>query len=172
MTAGARAGDTTIGNNPEAEISSFNGMTPTTNIPYTLLNISIKYDTYAHIIANKRNLVNGEPVYATDTQTLYILYNNQLVALSNAGTFSAGNIMEMKGTKSLRSASIDLLEEPVDEKSDIATINKSLRIISAFACNDENLDAAATHNFIELGNYSDDTINLDNVLNFNSNIFL
>lgn len=163
MTAGARAGDTTIGNNPEAEISSFNGMTPTTNIPYTLLNISIKYDTYAHIIANKRNLVNGEPVYATDTQTLYILYNNQLVALSNAGTFSAGNIMEMNNTKGMRSASVAVSSEDLtdNEKSDTATINKSLRIISAFACKDENLDAAATHNFIELGNYSDNIINLN-----------
>lgn len=160
MTSGARAGDSTIGNNPYATLDDFTGLTPG-NTPYTVSNISIKCDTYANLNANKRNLINGEPVYATDTQTLYILYNNILLSLVGGGTFSAGNIMEMKGSKSLRSASVDLLEKPIEEKSDIATINKSLRIISAFACKDENLDAAATHNFIELGNYSDAVISLD-----------
>ena len=158
MTAGARAGDSTVGNDPYATIADFNGLTPG-NTPYTLSNISIKYDTFANLNANKNHLINGELAYATDTQTLYILHNNILVSLLSANNYSAGNIMEIPSTKMLRTLNVE--QEQPNIKNDIATINKNLRIISAFACKDENLDAAATHNFIELGNYSDTTIDLD-----------
>jgi hypothetical protein len=106
MTAGARAGDSTVGNDPYATIADFNGLTPG-NTPYTLSNISIKYDTFANLNANKNHLINGELAYATDTQTLYILHNNILVSLLSANNYSAGNIMEIPSTKMLRTLNVE-----------------------------------------------------------------
>jgi hypothetical protein len=49
----------------------------------TIPNISIKVDTLANFSANYRNLIDGELIWISDKNSLYIYINGNFVSISN-----------------------------------------------------------------------------------------
>ena len=149
ISAGIRAGDSTVGNDVNVDILNMNTMT-SKNVPYNVQNIAIKYDLLSNFQNNRSKLVNGEPVFATDQQQLYIFYNNNLIPINGDNTYSAP--IPLMTQHAVNIISTDSPQE----------INKFLKIRSCFYTDKENLDAAATHNFIELTNTGDNNLNISN----------
>ena len=57
-----------------------------TELLYTVPNISVKYDTIENFGKNKRNLIDGELIWITDKNSLYIYLNNSFIPISNGGS--------------------------------------------------------------------------------------
>ena len=53
------------------------------HIKYTIPNISVKTDTMANFSQNYRNLIDGELIWMTDKNSLYIYINGKFVSISN-----------------------------------------------------------------------------------------
>lgn len=53
------------------------------HLNYTIPNISIKTDTMANFSSNYRNLIDGELIWMTDKNSLYIYINGKFVSISN-----------------------------------------------------------------------------------------
>lgn len=53
------------------------------HLKYTIPNISVKTDTMANFSANYRNLIDGELIWMTDKNSLYIYINGKFVSISN-----------------------------------------------------------------------------------------
>lgn len=54
-----------------------------TDLLYTVPNISVKHDTLENFSKNKRNLIDGELIWITDKNSLYIYLNNKFTPISN-----------------------------------------------------------------------------------------
>ena len=154
ISAGVRAGDATIGNDVNVDIESMTNMTHN-KVSYTVQNIAVKTDVLANFQNNRSKLVDGEPVFATDQQTLYIFYNNNLIPVTN--NYAAGNILETKTIQPIVNNNPEIVALDTTQE-----INKHLHIRSCFYNDDLNLDAAATHNYIELYNSSENNLDISN----------
>lgn len=53
------------------------------HLKYTIPNISVKTDTMANFSQNYRNLIDGELIWMTDKNSLYIYINGKFVSISN-----------------------------------------------------------------------------------------
>lgn len=53
------------------------------HLKYTIPNISVKTDTMANFSSNYRNLIDGELIWMTDKNSLYIYINGKFVSISN-----------------------------------------------------------------------------------------
>lgn len=160
------------------------------SLPNTVPNISIKCDTLVNFGQNRRNLIDGELIWITDKNSLYIYYSNKFIPISNSsGGITPEDDMTQEDIEKLYFNYLGLVNKDdvqyrmeVNENGNIIVYNSQnydgvignkgnygsyisdyLRINSVFiGGEDTNLDSfsACSHNFVELANASDKDINL------------
>lgn len=62
-------------------------------LPNTVPNIGIKCDTLENYSKNRRNLIDGELIWITDKNSLYIYYANKFIPISNTSGGGGGEII-------------------------------------------------------------------------------
>jgi hypothetical protein len=202
---GAIAGDSSIGGrtgimssatpinpNPDSEDEEETTEIEPTHLTYTVPNISVKVDTLENFSKNYRNLLNGELIWISDKQSLYIYINGKFVAISNGSDVPTPEDMTQDDIEKLyfnhlgfTNSKDEQYRMEVNENGNIIVYNTAnydgsigdkgtygsyisdyLRINSIFLGGvNTKLDSfsACTHNYVELANGSTEDINLNGI---------
>lgn len=201
---GAIAGDSSVGArtqlmaaavpiNPNGEDEPSEQDFEPNKLGYTVPNISVKYDTLANFQSNKKNLIDGELIWITDKNQLYIYLQGKFTPISNGSSSTIDDDMTKSDIEELYFSHLGLTDSNNNEyrmeMNDDGTIvvynNKNydgnmgspgetsgsyisdyLRINSVFfGGKGTKLDSfsACSHNYVELANGSTGDINLNGI---------
>lgn len=187
---GARLSTVTTGNvaqNPITEDTEETEVLKPDTFPPTVPAIAVKLDTAENFSQNYQNLIDGEPIFTTDTHKFFIYYGGNFYGGggSGSGGISVDELMQLyldhlgfigKDNKRYRlevyyDGTLKLYENEETElvKDTLATgdvwVNGRLNINSIFCGGDGDAHSfqSCSHNFVELANSSERDVNLQNL---------